>query len=89
MARFCLTVQGGRGQASRYGSAKSGAVATIAGWNVGVRVTCTVDENGDDQIDVYATGGSNGTRIRDRIIATLKDVELATVVEVFPPESQR
>lgn len=85
MARFYLKVKGARGEgASRTGTVESGASAVINGWHIGLRVECSVDENGDDQIDVYSTGGSH-KRVSERLIATLKDLELATSVEVFPP----
>lgn len=82
MAQFRAVIQGQRGQASRLGSKKSGASAVVNGWRVGVRVNA-YHEAGRDVIEVYATGGSNGTgfqsteplvRLRSddgRVVATL------------------
>lgn len=59
MARFRSTINGQRGEASRLGSAASGMVAEVNGWNAGVTVIAS-DVNGVDCFDVYQTGGSNG-----------------------------
>ena len=60
MSHFYAGIQGHRGAATRQGTAKSGISGHIRGWGVGVRVICFVDENGEDCIRVYATGGSRG-----------------------------
>lgn len=62
MARFRATIQGNRGIASRLGTKRSGIVATIAGWHIGVRVTIDVDPHGRDIITIYETGGSTDPR---------------------------
>ena len=59
MARFRATAHGNRGQASRLGSTASGMVATVNGWDDGIKVIARVDADGADVLDVYATGGSN------------------------------
>jgi hypothetical protein len=61
MARFRGTVQGNKGGASRLGSPKSGLTVTCDGWNLGIEVHASVDENGKDVFTVYKTGGSNGS----------------------------
>lgn len=60
MARFRATIKGQRGEASRLGGPKQGIVAVANGWDVGVRVVGGVTAQGDDEFQVYATGGSNG-----------------------------
>ena len=59
MARFYGCIQGNRGVATRMGTPKSGFGAHIRGWNIGVRVECCVDSDGNDVIVVTETGGSN------------------------------
>lgn len=61
MAHFRATIEGNRGQASRLGTKKSGIVATINGWDIGVRVWIHFDENiQQDIIHIRQTGGSGG-----------------------------
>lgn len=60
MARFRATIKGQRGEASRLGSAKSGIVARVRGWDVGVQVVADVDADGRDVLHVFRDGGSNG-----------------------------
>ncbi len=60
MARFYGEVYGqSKTKASRIGSSKSGMYSHIRGWDVGVKVRCFVNYNGEDVIEVYKTGGSN------------------------------
>ena len=59
MARFRATIKGARGEVSRLGTAKSGLVVDVNGWDVGVHIRANV-EDGQDVIRVYKTGGSNG-----------------------------
>ena len=60
MAHFYGEIQGtAKTIASRTGSAKSGIQAHIRGWNVGVKISCYVDEDGKDCITIYHTKGSN------------------------------
>ena len=68
MARFYAEIQGNRGLASRMGTPNSGIWGHIRGWDSGVKVICSVDEEGADVVSVYATGGSNGS-CRERLIA--------------------
>ncbi len=60
MSRFFADIQGSRGQATKQGTISSGIVGHIRGWNIGVRVSCFVDKDGNDRIRIYKTGGSNG-----------------------------
>jgi len=60
MAHFRGTIQGQRGSASRLGSVKSGIVANVNAWDVGIRVESRVI-NGEDAFAVYLTAGSNGS----------------------------
>jgi len=64
MAHFYGSMRGSRGEATRMGTAKSGLIAHIRGWNTGVEVVLTVDDEGRDCVAVYVTAGSNGrTRV--------------------------
>ena len=72
MARFFGEVTGGRGTSSRIGNVKSGMVAHIRGWNIGVRVECRVDEHGNDQLSVFVTGGSNKSR-RESLVSEVSE----------------
>lgn len=58
MAQFRGTLSGSRGEASRLGSAKTGLVARVNGWDSGVRVEASV-ENGHDVFRIFITSGSN------------------------------
>jgi hypothetical protein len=61
MAQFRATIVGQRGEASRLGNKKTGLVARVNGWNLGVRVEADYDADFDrDTFTVYLTGGSNG-----------------------------
>lgn len=63
MAHFRATIQGNRGKASRLGTKKSGIVATVNGWNVGVDVVIKHnEETGKDVITVIPTSGSNHSK---------------------------
>ncbi len=59
MSHFYGELKGSRGPTSRMGTPKSGLWAHVRGWNIGVDVTCRVDDDGRDIIDVWQTGGSN------------------------------
>lgn len=72
MARFRAEMQGNRGEASRLGSTSSGIVATVNGWNDGVKVIASVDREGHDTLSVYATGGSNA-RLALQYVGTMID----------------
>lgn len=58
MARFRATIYGQRGHASRLGSANSGIESNTNGWQSGVNVVGSVDIEGNDVFNIYATGGS-------------------------------
>ena len=60
MSRFYASIQGSRGEATRQGTPKSGIQGHIRGWDMGVSVMGSVDENGKDSFNVYLTEGSNG-----------------------------
>ena len=59
MAHFRGTVQGGRTAASRLGHKTTGLTSKTNGWNSGVTVRASVDDDGRDVFRVYRTGGSN------------------------------
>lgn len=64
MARFRGTLRGSRGVASRLGTPNSGLTVQANGWDVGVTVELTATAAGDE-VRIYATGGSNGSRVRE------------------------
>jgi hypothetical protein len=70
MARFYGELKGARGRASRLGTASSGMSAHIRGWDVGVRVQLSMGPDGNDLVQIWATGGSNGLT-NERLIAEL------------------
>jgi len=74
MARFRGTMTGNRGQVSRLGTAKSGIMAHVDGWNSGVSVQATLNKEGQDTFFIYATGGSN-SRQKVEYIGQLVDTE--------------
>lgn len=77
MARYRGTIKGQRGEASRLGSPKSGLVAYLNGWDIGLYVRlgpCGPD--GEDIITVELNGGSNGSAgIKPIGTFTRKDLE--------------
>jgi hypothetical protein len=58
MARYRARIQGQRGAASRLGSARSGIMAAVNGWHLGVRVESGPPDGDADTFDVTVTGGS-------------------------------
>lgn len=70
MAHFYANIKGNRGEATRMGTAKSGLQGHLRGWEIGVKVFCRVNSQGEDEIQVYSTSGSNGGA-GDRYIATI------------------
>jgi hypothetical protein len=60
MARFYGTVTNGRGTETKVGGTSGVSGAHISGWDVGIRVH-TVKLADGDRLDVYMTGGSNGS----------------------------
>lgn len=63
MAQFRATIQGNKGLASRLGTKKSGIVATVNGWTIGLKIIAK-RANGQDIIEVWYTGGSNDPAVR-------------------------
>ena len=59
MARFYAVIQGNRGPATRMGSIASGMYAHVRGWNTGAAVEVYVNDEGNDEVAIYKTGGSN------------------------------
>jgi len=73
MARFIGELQGkAKTKASRLGTEKSGLIAHIRGWNVGVFIRCEVDEDGKDTLRIYRTKGSNNPTLQE-LIAEIKE----------------
>jgi len=58
MAHFYASIQGNRGEGTRMGSKDSGITGHIRGWNSGANVYCSVDQEGRDVVEIYATTGS-------------------------------
>jgi len=77
MSRFYAEIQGTKGEATRIGTSQSGIQSHTRGWNVGCEVYCSVDPDGNDVIDIYRTGGSNGGRIQH--IARLTETHTETM----------
>ena len=74
VSRFYGSLQGGRGEATRQGTAASGLVGHVRGWDTGVRVTAYPTERSErDAFAVDVTGGSHGER---------STVQLADVIEL-------
>jgi len=61
--------------ATRQGTPTSGISGHIRGWNVGARVSCHVDENGEDIVTIGITSGSSGYK-SDKILGTFKASDL-------------
>ena len=74
MAHFYGNLHSNNGQVTRTGS-KSGITGHIRGWNVGIKVDLTVDENGKDLCMVYLTGGSNRNH-HDKLIGKYHEDDL-------------
>lgn len=82
MSHFYASIQGNKGRATRCGSKSSGMLAHIRGWDIGVYVELKVNERGQDEIELYLTGGSNKEDARDFIgVYTKKDSRIAQVPE--------
>ena len=62
MSRFYASIQGSRGEATRQGTPKSGIEGHIRGWNLGIKVYGSIDDNGKDVFTVKLTTGSLGNR---------------------------
>lgn len=61
MSRFYGNMKGSRGETTRCGNAASGITGHLRGWDIGVRVNVRALNSGEDVVDVYLTGGSNGS----------------------------
>jgi hypothetical protein len=59
MARFQGSVRGGGGEVTRLGNQRLTVKAN--GWDVGILVNAFVDENGNDTLCLFVSGGSNST----------------------------
>lgn len=60
MSRFFASIQGNKGEATRQGTEKSGIAGHIRGWDLGCRVNCAVNHEGEDFVRISLTSGSNG-----------------------------
>jgi len=60
MARFYASIRGYQGEATSMGSAASGITGHVRSLNVGAQVDCYVNGEGNDVVEVWRTGGSNG-----------------------------
>lgn len=59
MAHFIGGVCGNRGEATRLGTANSGIHCYANGWNIGIKASVYVNSNGEDEVIVTITSGSN------------------------------
>lgn len=73
MAQFYASIQGNRGGSTRMGTKASGISGHIRGWEVGCRVDMS-HEGGVDVCRVYRTGGSNGSRQDEVLIAEFRSI---------------
>lgn len=73
MTQFRATIEGQRGEASRLGSKSRGIIATVNGWDSGVRVEAN-HSNGEDVFTIFATSGSND-RTGPEMLGTVRLVE--------------
>ena len=74
MAQYIGTVEGSRGAVTRLGTKKSGLYARAQGWNVGGVVS--IDHvNGQDQVTLTLTAGSNGAKT-SKLIGTFTVADL-------------
>lgn len=77
MAHFYGEIEGqARTKTTRIGSKNSGISAHVRGWNIGARVQCFVNDQGEDCVSIRLTSGSNG-RLHEKCLGTytLKDLE--------------
>jgi hypothetical protein len=59
MARFYGEVTGSAGTATRRGTKGSGIHSHTRGWNLGAEVQIFVNDDGNDELIIRITGGSN------------------------------
>lgn len=60
MAYFYASIQGNRGQTTRMGTKTSGISGHIRGFEIGGKVSCWVDSEGNDKVSIFLTSGSDG-----------------------------
>jgi len=60
VAHFYGWLQGSKGQTTRCGTRNSGINAEIQGWDLGIKAQMSQNSNGEDEINVYLTGGEGG-----------------------------
>ena len=71
MSRFYASISGGRGEVTRSGHRSISG--HIRGWDRGVRVEGSVDDDGNDIFRVYVTSGSGGDKKDDLVMRIFKD----------------
>lgn len=76
MSRFYASIQGSRGEATRQGTPSSGIEGHIRGWDLGIRVICHVDVDGEDICRVFLTSGSKNSPFGDKSIGSFKVKDL-------------
>lgn len=83
MARYRGTVRGNRGDASRGGSADSGLMGHIRGWEVGayVFVGPLFGDKDKDEVEIFVSTGSNG-KIQQKV-AIFDETEDGVEVVLF------
>ena len=70
MSRFYGSLTGqAKSTATRRGGVKSGIVAHVRGWDVGMKVFISECECGGDFVEGWRTGGSNDTHVQNRIFS--------------------
>ena len=76
MSRFYGSIEGRRqNPATCCGTVQSGLSAHIRGWNIGVSVEMDVDDQGNDVVKVFQTGGSNSPQKTSEIAILKGDPE--------------
>jgi len=77
-----MTLVGGRGMASRLGTAKSGGIARADGWEVGGAVWVTPDPDFPDRdmVAFYATDGSKASMRRDPVAVIRQDIDGTLII---------
>lgn len=76
MAHFYAEMNGNGRTVSRCGTAGSGLWAHLRGWCVGVEIRVDVNDKGEDEVTVFKTNGSRGTKSSVLMGTwTAKDVE--------------
>jgi hypothetical protein len=74
MAQYRAIIEGNRGEASRLGSKDSGISALINGWNNGIYVCGSYDEDlKQDVFQVYRTYGSNKNKSDELLMTVYQD----------------